>query len=266
MKRRVSYAWLILALVLTLVIACHERNPVDPELDSEQELGKGIHVNPSSLYNEGVDSLTFNTGDTMDILIESILLAEPRYSFSTTDNGILEVLPDNEEPEVFHVVVHGDSGASTVLRINDTANNAVKEVPVGISDHWANPDYFEFLGTVGSHYYYLSTDIRSWVDAHEFCQKVGGYMAVINSEEENDFLDDGRGAEDNVWIGLRFNKVEEDKWRLTTWVNGDSLDYDNFRSKPGGPGIFAEYYFHMDSNGEWENWHEISYHYFLEME
>jgi len=267
LNRKNIWVLALTLVVFSFLLGCHDRTPVEPEIDNMAELGRGIHVSPSQFFPQGVDSLTLNTGDTMNVIIESILLQDPNYSFTAGDNQILDVVPDNEDPELFHFVALGDSGTFTTLEIIDTVNQARREIKVGISDHYADPIWFTFIGTFEGHYYYISNDIKSWVPAKEFCEEAGGYMAVINSLDENILLDRGRGQHENVWIGLRFNPTgEEDDWVLDTWVNGDSLDYENFRSKPSNPGIFAEYYFHMDSEGDWENWHEISYPYFLEME
>ena len=38
------------------------------------------------------------------------------------------------------------------------------------------------------HYYYVYRDALSWKNAKELCEKRGGYLAVITSQEENDFL------------------------------------------------------------------------------
>ena len=159
----------------------------------------------------------------------------------------------------------GDSGAATTLKVTDSGNNAAKTIPVKITHHWADPDYFDLIGKLGGHTYYLSKEIRFWVQAQELCHEMGAHLVAINSEEENNLLDDGRGNVDNVWIGLRFNKVGT-SWKLNTWVTGEALEYENFVSKPGDPGIFAEYYFHFVESGKWENWHEIGYRFFVEFE
>lgn len=254
-------------LLLAMMMACDWNNHTepDPKINNAEILGReAMYVNKTPLRPEGLTVLVVNESDTVDILMSTDLLNTPKYVYSPANGDVLKMITNTGDPMLARAVAVGDSGQTTTLTIRDDGNNAVKTINVLIHKHWADPASFTYFGSMAGHYYYLSNNLKGWAEAEEICEDAGGYLAVINSAEENDLLDVARGRIENVWIGLRFNMV--DKWRLTTWVNGDSLDYENFNSKPSDPGIFAEYYFHMDVNGKWENWHEISYNYFLEME
>jgi hypothetical protein len=265
-----SFILLAGLLLIAGFMACDWNNHTEPKInvDNSQVLGMAIYLNQSPVYPMGLNALFVNEGDTLDLMMSTDLLKEPEYVFTFQDEDVMQILPAGDDPAHYYVIAQADSGRATFLTVNDVGNHAVKELYVQVVKHWADPANFTFINSLGGHYYYLSNNLKGWVEAKQTCEEAGGYMAVINSAEENQLLDDGRGMIENAWIGIRFNRIGEgeDDWELKYWVNGDTLDYENFVSKPSEPGIFAEYYFHMDVNGRWENWHEISYNYFLEME
>ena len=47
---------------------------------------------------------------------------------------------------------------------------------------------FEFVGFFEGHAYYLSNYITNWNDAESTTVNNGGYLLVINSQEENTFI------------------------------------------------------------------------------
>lgn len=248
-------------------MACDLGSHTEPEIriDNSKILGQGIFVNESTLYQNGVDSVMINEGDTLELVVTTALLKQPNYVFESGDENILKIVKDNERPNVAWAIALGDSGTTTTLTINDVGNQAVKTIPVRIESHWADPNLFQPIGNLDGHYYFISTNLLTWAQAEEVCEEAGGYLAVVNNMNENNLLDRGRGRIEKVWIGLKFNDVDGD-WVLNEWVNGDPLEFENFRSKPGDPGIFFEIYFHFDADGEWENWHEQPLNYFLELE
>lgn len=246
--------------------ACDWNNHSEPELtvNNAEILGGAIFVNTSPLNPNGVNEIFVNEGDTAKIELSTYLLLPPNYAFAPDDNDIIKVVKDPDDNMAAHVIALADSGTSTTMTIIDNGNSkATRTVTVNVVKHWADPAYFDFIGTFNGHYYYLSTIIRGWVQAELFCREAGGYMAAIGTVEENNFLDEARGNVDNVWIGIRLNNVNG-TFKLTTWANGEAIDYRAFNSTDYG--IFAEAFYYMDANGKWENWHEATYNFFLEME
>ncbi len=261
---------LLLLGALTAVtgfLACNLGSHTEPTINvnNSEILGEGIFINESEAYQNGISTLTINTGDTLEVVLTTALLKEPNYVFTSGDDKVLKIVKDSERPDVAWAIAVGDSGQTTTLQIDDLGNQATKTIDVAIESHWADPYYFQPIGSLNGHYYYLSNNLLTWAQAEEFCEQAGGYLAVVNSVDENNLLDRGRGNIEKVWIGLKFNK-EDDTWVINHWVNGDPLDYENFTSKPSTPDIFFEIYFHFDANGRWENWHEQPLNYFLEME
>jgi len=266
-----KYIFLMLgAVVLILgITACDEDNSTGPEkTDGREELGKGILVNVTDTRPEGIDTLYINSGDTVQLTLSTILVNSPKYTWQSGDENLLQIKPEAGADSVAYAIAMGDSGMATSLKIIDSGNNAEKNVPVKIVKYWADPDLFEYLGSLHGHHYYISNNIRTWTQAKSICEEAGGHLVSINSPEENDLLDQGRiGIAEDIWIGIKFYRENKDaKWKLDQWVTGEELDYENFRSKPGNPGIFMEIYFHMNADGKWENWHERNFNFFLEME
>ncbi|XP_062291372.1 secretory phospholipase A2 receptor-like [Scomber scombrus] len=72
--------------------------------------------------------------------------------------------------------------------------------------------------------YYFSNTYLSWEESRRLCQSRGGDLVKIDSEEEQEFLEEKvknkmTFYEDKFWIGLTDSK-EENKW---IWVDGSTL-------------------------------------------
>ncbi len=90
------------------------------------------------------------------------------------------------------------------------------------ADH-AIPGY-TFLGRLGDKKYYVSNSkYNYWSQAEALASNYGGHLAVINSQAENDFIEDAVDN-DKVWIGLS-DHVTEGSYN---WTNGDPLSYTNW--------------------------------------
>ncbi len=258
---------LILGVLAALTFwGCDWNSHTEPELtvNNAEILGEAIFINSNSLAPNGVSEIFVNEGDTVKFELSTMLLREPNYTFEPEDGNIVKIEKDPDDNMMAYAIAVADSGATTTMKITDQNNsNATRRVTVNIVDHWADPLFFDFIGSFQGHYYYISKNLRGWVEAEVLCREAGGYMAAINTVEENSFLDEARGNIERVWIGVRLNNVDG-TFKLTTWANGEEIEYRSFNSTSAG--IFAEFYYYMDGNGKWENWHEISYNYFLEME
>jgi hypothetical protein len=253
-------------LVALTFIACDWNNHTEPELtvDNAAILGQAIFVNVDQVRQNGITELVINEGDTVALNMSTALLRDPNYSFTAGDGGVLKVVKDPNDNMIAYAIAQTDSGGSTTLEIVDSANNGAKRViQARIDKQWADPEYFDRLGTYEGHTYYLSRFERGWVEAEKHCRECGGYMVAIRTVEENAFLNEARGRVENIWIGIRLNNVGG-TYKVTTWANGEPVEYKAFTSTVAD--IFMEIYYHMDVNANWENWHERNFPYFLEME
>ncbi|WP_417747888.1 protein kinase domain-containing protein [Rosistilla oblonga] len=83
-------------------------------------------------------------------------------------------------------------------------------------------DAVEFRGS----HYKLFTEKLTWHEARNRCTLLGGNLAVVKSQEENDFLFQisKKAGLDAVWVGAS-DEDQEGKW---TWITGEPLRYRNW--------------------------------------
>ncbi|KAK3507559.1 hypothetical protein QTP70_028456 [Hemibagrus guttatus] len=81
--------------------------------------------------------------------------------------------------------------------------------------------------------YNISTEKKSWEESRQDCRKKGADLVIINSREEQEFINENFGGTE-AWIGLTDRDTEgEFKWvddsPLTTkfWWDREPNDYDN---------------------------------------
>ncbi|MDZ7372290.1 MAG: C-type lectin domain-containing protein [candidate division KSB1 bacterium] len=277
-KYRAVYAAVLIAVAA--LVGCSLRSHTEPEItvNNAEILGQGIFINPNAFKPYGVTTLFINEDDSVDLVVQSSLLKTPNYVWKPADESILKVVPTPNDPKRSAIAIAvGDSGATTKLTLNDVGNQAVKTIDVKIVKHWADPDFYKFIGSYGGHYYYISKDLKTWQQAVVACKEAGGYLVAINSAQENALLQKAMARLDSVWIGLRLRNENENKtdangnplppkWTLKYWENGEPVTYENFAEKSTDPGIFFEIFYFMDRSGRWANWHEQPHEYFLEME
>ena len=80
---------------------------------------------------------------------------------------------------------------------------------------------FTAIGEYGGHKYYLSNDVARPVDAHAAAVANNGYLVTINSQGENDFIQ--QGINEMVYIGLN----DQDSEGNLEWFNGEPVTYNN---------------------------------------
>lgn len=105
-------------------------------------------------------------------------------------------------------------------------------------------DAVEFQG----HWYKVFPDPDqelSWHEKKALCQDAGGYLAVIETQEEQKFI--AKLADDRYLSLGATDEEEEGKWK---WVNGAPFEYTAWM--PGQPNNYAnEDYLATYDYGEW---------------
>ena len=112
----------------------------------------------------------------------------------------------------------------------------------------------------GGHSYYIFDNIcGSWEEAEEYCKSRGGYLAVIDHPEENDFLYEYMltAGYDEVFFGFT-DRVEEGTW---VWVSGHESDFEDWGINEEGsqePNSSNDYedYAHMNSSMHDGHWND----------
>lgn len=114
------------------------------------------------------------------------------------------------------------------------------------------------IGTFGSSRYYLSNNAAFWNDAKVAAEAIGGHLAVIHSQEENDFLSDNVSG--GAWIGLTDQNFEGE----FSWVDGSPLDYDNWNTGEPNGGA-TENYLEFIDDGTWNDLTDGEVQYIVEV-
>ena len=115
-------------------------------------------------------------------------------------------------------------------------------------------------GNFNGHGYELVPTASTWHLAKRKADRADGYLVVISSEAENQFVLDlqkkaTKGAGCDVWIGLNDEK-NEGAWE---WVNGEKVCFVKWSK--GEPNNFgygfmggSEHSVHMNTVGEWNDY------------
>ena len=75
----------------------------------------------------------------------------------------------------------------------------------------------------GEHQYKIFYDTLTWEEAKAACEAMGGHLATITSEEEQQKLNSYNGGNHNLWIGGYKNA--DGQW---CWVTGEPWEYENW--------------------------------------
>ena len=76
--------------------------------------------------------------------------------------------------------------------------------------------------------YKLFDDALTWEEAEEYCESIGGHLAIITSPEEQSAINYllGQGGKDYYWLGAKANSTESNY----VWLDGDYTNYYNWKS------------------------------------
>ncbi len=105
-----------------------------------------------------------------------------------------------------------------------------------------------------SHRYEFFNNCDSWEEAKAYCESLGGHLATISSQEENDYIyylltDAGYSS---AYFGLT-DSEEEGAWE---WVNGEPVTYTNWHSsEPSNDNSNEDYamFYWKYNDGTWND-------------
>ena len=121
----------------------------------------------------------------------------------------------------------------------------------------ATTDFSEiFTAPDGStHRYRIFKGVHRWVEAEAFCRALGGHLATLTSEEENQFVHSFMRGSGNTTA--YFGLVDEERDHVWEWVTGEPVEYLNWDS--GEPSYSGRerygMYFYKHIQGTWNDSH-----------
>ncbi|XP_051784470.1 C-type lectin domain family 3 member A-like [Erpetoichthys calabaricus] len=106
--------------------------------------------------------------------------------------------------------------------------------------------------------YFFSTDIKTWQLSQEQCMSMGGHLVIIESMEEENFLEDKAniltGENYGYWIGL----TDLEKEGQFVWVDSRPLDPKyRFWERTEPNGGQKENCVQMWLISQWKRWHDF---------
>ncbi len=118
------------------------------------------------------------------------------------------------------------------------------------------PD-LQYIGSLNGHHYYKFTAPSTWTEAETRALALGGHLATINNQAENDFLStDPNLSGNNIWIGYYRSTVPGSAFN---WVNCDTTTYTNWAVSSSSPSaIPSEQHTYIRASGcpdagQWKN-------------
>lgn len=100
------------------------------------------------------------------------------------------------------------------------------------------------------HWYQRFDETMTWHNAKSHCESLGGHLATITSQQENDFVYNNLASTSPhiSWLGAT-DEAQEGIWK---WVTGEGWNYTNWY--PDEPNNFCgEHYLHFTAgNNFWE--------------
>jgi hypothetical protein len=147
---------------------------------------------------------------------------------ANSDSDNVSVLLGNGDGTFLTAVNYGAGAGPSSVAIGDlngdialdlaVANHLIDNVSILINTGLIqNPD--------NGHWYQRFDNIMTWHEAKAHCENIGGHLATITSQDENDFVYANLVIPtDDYWLGGTDEVVEGD-WR---WITGETWDYTNW--------------------------------------
>ncbi len=88
------------------------------------------------------------------------------------------------------------------------------------------------------HTYYLYDEGLTWTEAKNYCENIGGYLAVITSIEEQEIIEEllENGSKNQYWLGGTDNG-HEGNWQ---WITSEEWEYVNWDNRQPDNGFGKE--------------------------
>jgi hypothetical protein len=138
---------------------------------------------------------------------------------------------------------------------NDTKNFGSSFAKIGFICEYDNaissikPD--KTVNELG-HTYEIYTTKMSWKDAYRFCEKKGGHLVTVDSQDEEEIVYEIQkmySPYDKMWLGAT-DEYSEGTWK---WITGESINYKNWADGEPNDDNDEDYMMMYKSNGKWND-------------
>lgn len=190
--------------------------------------------------------------DSIGILPEDIAIttSEPALSqtASSANTSEISLLSINTEPEInsISLAINESSDLSIDSAQATSAISSLADSSVEISE-----------GRYNGHRYAVLDKSLTWEEAKAYCEYMGGHLATITSQMEQDYINSLLlfGSKNTYWLG------GEEHNGIVEWITGETSTYSNWDS--GEPNGSSENYIHMYRNIYLDSvlgsWNDINY-------
>ena len=156
---------------------------------------------------------------TVDVYIDGELVADDVVDYTgVLPEGTEYSIRDVQEMDDASFLDFANSGSGT---ITDSNVDVVLDFEIEVEED-EEPEPTQERVEFNGHTYLLVGTPMTWYDANDYCLRLGGHLATITSQEEDDFL--SNLAVNTYWLGGT-DRDSEGEWR---WIIGESFDYQNW--------------------------------------
>ena len=201
-----------------------QNNIVSVIIDEIQTIKYFKIIDKKLVYSEYINSI--NKGKTSAEILQTLKLL-PEYDCSDVINSIKNGTPLKITKTVTTVPI----SSKVTVNAKNVAFDEAKYSPVGIQN---------FNG----HTYAVYDIGMTWHEAKAYCESLGGHLATITSQEEQNFIENivKDGKKNHYWIGAEC----EDKWGEWKWITGEEWNYNNWdNGEPNNSNNSTENYAHI---------------------
>ena len=159
--------------------------------------------------------------DSIGILPEDIALttAELDVSPTSSNENALEIslLRSNTDSEISTASLTSDETRVLITGSIKVASNSAK-IPT--------PSVEVSEGKYNGHRYAVLDKGLTWDEAKAYCEYMGGHLATIASQSEQDYIESllGDGNRNSYWIGAEMNS----NGSYSNWITGEAISYTYF--------------------------------------
>ncbi|KAF5891747.1 antigen like protein, partial [Clarias magur] len=152
------------------------------------------------------------------------------FSTMTTENKQLQISNINLISQKDQLQISNNNLINQRNQLQISNNDLIKRKDQlekeneGLQNKLTRIDAYTFLGWsyFNSSFYYISTNYKPWNDSRQDCLHMGADLVIINSMDEENFVDQQLRRGKDAWIGLHDDGSQKNtkEWK---WVDGTPL-------------------------------------------